>query len=138
MLRAHAGDDFAELEGYALRVLPFESIHEASRPMAAPRESETENAVKIAKYLNGEYRANLQLLRFGCDDGVTHSFFDSDRGGCLKTHKPTSGGVLPIGQVTTKHWSMTQSLRRRAGLARASKDGHARSEAKLRSTVARN
>lgn len=38
----------------------------------------------------------------------SYALSDSARDECLKTHKLTSGGASPIGQVTIQEWSVTQ------------------------------
>jgi len=88
------------------------SVKEVCRDMAAPSKGSWLKLKRVARYLLEFPRLEW---RFGGEDEenvdleTLHVFSDSDWGGCLRTRKSTSGGVVVLGGVALKHWSSTQS-----------------------------
>ena len=77
--------------------------------MSAPKQESWSGIKRLARYLLEKPRV---IWRFGGDQGGDLStievYSDSDRVGCRKSRKSTSGGVVVLGGSVLKSWSSTQ------------------------------
>ena len=85
------------------------AVKEAARGMAAPRKSNYEKLVRIAKYLVERKRC---VVKYGYQKQAygINCFGDFDFAGQLKTRKGASGGMMCLGDHAVKTWSSTQSV----------------------------
>ena len=79
---------------------------EVCRSMSAPSEHGWKSLKRIARFLAGRPRL---VYRYRQQEAhAIDVYSDTDWGGCPKTRKSTSGGVVMLGSHTIKHWSSTQ------------------------------
>eukprot|EP00971_Amphidinium_carterae_P283385 5625998-Amphidinium_carterae.1 len=82
---------------------------EAARAMACPTEADEVRVKRAIRFLKGHPRL-VSLYRWGQgEDAVLKGYTDSDWGGCRRTRRSTSGGVLMWGSSCISHWSRTQA-----------------------------
>ena len=80
---------------------------ELSRSMAKPKVSDTIGVKRVARYLRRFPRAWL-LYRWQPRPAGLEVFTDADWGGCVKTRRSTSGGLVLYGSHLLSFWSRTQ------------------------------
>ena len=88
--------------------LPY-STKELCRDMSRPTERAWEKLKRAVRYLVGKPRVVL-VFRWQRMPKKLVIWVDSDHGGCHKTRKSTSGGVMMWGAHCLKVWSSTQSV----------------------------
>ena len=82
---------------------------ELSRTMSKPMRGDEVRLKRVVRYLAAHPR---WVLVYNWQDRVDEvvAFTDSDWGGCVRTRKSTSGGVIMRGTHCIMHWSRTQQL----------------------------
>ena len=75
--------------------------------MSKPTARDMEGLKRLARYLAGKPRV---ILHFGWQraPSTLDVYSDSDRAGCVRTRRSTSGGALMRGSHVLKTWSTTQ------------------------------
>ena len=76
--------------------------------MAAPHEGDELELKRIGRYLRGHPHAGF-LFAWQPKTNHIRCQVDSDWGGCIRTRRSTSGGVLLRGGHCLAHWSRTQA-----------------------------
>ena len=82
---------------------------EVSRHMARPEKGDERKLLRIVSYIR-EHPRWLSTYRWQEAPGGFTTFTDSDWGGCTRTRRSTSGGVILHGSHALLHWSRTQQL----------------------------
>ena len=87
----------------------FYASKELSRCMASPTVADLPVLKRVARYLVAN---PVWVAEFHWQDptSIVQVFSDSDWGGCVKTRKSASGGVVMNGTHCLAHWSRTQQL----------------------------
>ena len=80
---------------------------ELSQTMARPRAGDEVGVKRLARYLRQYPEASI-LYGWQPDPQKVDGFSDSDWGGCVRTRRSTSGGVLMYGSHCLGFWSRTQ------------------------------
>ena len=82
---------------------------EVSRHMARPMLGHETKLYRVLRYLK---RFPVWIATYEWQDapGGLHAYTDSDWGGCCRTRRSTSGGVILHGRHSLLHWSRTQQL----------------------------
>ena len=82
------------------------AVKECCRGMAAPQVGHWNKLKRLARYLLGRPRMVWEYGWQGIEPITSYS--DSDWGGCKRTARSTSGGVVTRGDHHLKSWSVTQ------------------------------
>ena len=82
---------------------------ELSRHMASPKCGDEVLVKRVVRYLKQHPRLVVEY-NWQDDASEISVYTDSDWGGCVKTRRSTSGGVLLRGSHVICHWSRTQQL----------------------------
>ena len=78
-----------------------------SQTMARPHEGDEAGVKRLARYFR-QYPVAVLKYEWQTDPGVVNGFSDSDWGGCEKTRRSTTGGILLHGRHLLGIWSRTQ------------------------------
>ena len=76
--------------------------------MAAPTRAARGKLKRLVRYFLQFPRLSWTFKRDECESDTIDVFSDSDWAGCVRTRRSTSGGVVTIGGLAIKHWSLTQ------------------------------
>ena len=79
---------------------------EICRWMSSPTELALQALKRVCRYLVGRPRLVFKYPFQGAD--AINCYSDTDRAGCARTRKSTSGGVILLGSYILKTWSSTQ------------------------------
>ena len=82
---------------------------EVSRHMARPMLGDEHKLFRVLRYLK-TYPKWIATYEWQNTPGGLHAYTDSDWGGCCRTRRSTSGGVILHGSHSLLHWSRTQQL----------------------------
>lgn len=82
---------------------------ELSRCMSSPCESDLPGLRRVARYLKSHPTWDAKYA-WQEPTEIVQIYPDSDWGGCVKTRKSTTGGVIMKGTHCLSHWSRTQQL----------------------------
>lgn len=82
---------------------------EAARCLANPNRGDAVRRKRVGRYLVNKLRCE-QLFPWQEMPCKILAYADSDWGGCPKTRKSTSGGVLMFGNCCLSHWSKRQAV----------------------------
>ena len=76
--------------------------------MSAPAERSIQKLKRLARYVLQHPRA---VWKYGpeSEDGVVAVYSDSDWGGCVRTRRSTSGGMIALDGGLLRTWSTTQA-----------------------------
>ena len=82
---------------------------EVSRHMARPMRGDEMKLLRVLRYLS-KYPSWVATYKWQEDPKGLTAYTDSDWGGCCRTRRSTSGGVILHGAHNLLHWSRTQQL----------------------------
>ena len=85
------------------------AVKELARGMACPKESNWMALLRLAKYLKKRTRYAIWFKYQPATKNLVAST-DADWAGEASTRKPTSGGLIQLGQHVLKSWSSTQNV----------------------------
>ena len=85
------------------------AVKELSANMANPVEDYMGKVKKVIRYLKGGPR-HRTMYYYQSTPGNIQVWTDTDFGGCRKSRKSTSGGVIMHGEHVIKTWSNTHKL----------------------------
>ena len=77
--------------------------------MAQPMRGDEAKLIQVYRYLS-KFPSWVATYRWQESPGGLHAYTDSDRGGCCRMRRSTSGGVILHGSHSLLHWSRTQQL----------------------------
>ena len=81
---------------------------ECARDMSRPTKDSMMKIKRVIRYLRGHPRM-VNVFAWQKGESYIDIHTDSDWGGCIKTRRSTSGGIIQRGRHTLAHWSSMQN-----------------------------